>query len=54
LQFAVRPIRGRTAICFIYIKRHDYMTHDQPNPTRIVPAAPLVDWTAPHGREALA
>lgn len=36
-----------------HIKRHYYMTHDQLNPTRIVPAGPEVDWNAPHGREAL-
>lgn len=33
-----------------HIKRHYYMTHDQINPTRIVPAGPAIDWTAPHGR----
>jgi putative glutathione S-transferase len=37
-----------------HIKRHYYMTHDQLNPTRIVPLGPRVDWMAPHGREALA
>jgi glutathionyl-hydroquinone reductase len=36
-----------------HIKRHYYMTHDHLNPSRIVPAGPLVDWDAPHGREAL-
>lgn len=29
---------------FDHIKRHYYMTHDQLNPTRIVPAGPVVDW----------
>jgi putative glutathione S-transferase len=38
---------------FDHIKRHYYMTHDQINPTRIVPKGPLVDWTAPHGRARL-
>jgi putative glutathione S-transferase len=38
---------------FDHIKRHYYMTHDQLNPSRIVPAGPLMDWDAPHGREAL-
>jgi putative glutathione S-transferase len=33
------------------IKRHYYMTHDEINPTRIVPVGPLQDLTAPHGRE---
>ncbi|NNC30011.1 glutathione S-transferase family protein [Longimicrobium terrae] len=36
-----------------HIKRHYYMTHDQINPTRIVPKGPVIDWTEPHGREAL-
>lgn len=36
-----------------HIKRHYYMTHDQLNPTRIVPLGPLVDWTAPHTRNRL-
>ncbi|MDT7551687.1 MAG: glutathionyl-hydroquinone reductase [Pseudonocardiales bacterium] len=31
---------------FDHIKRHYYMTHPQLNPTRIVPAGPLLDWTA--------
>jgi glutathionyl-hydroquinone reductase len=35
------------------IKRHYYTTHPQLNPSRIVPAGPLLDWSAPHGREAL-
>ena len=47
-----RPGFGET-VSFDHIKRHYYMTHDQLNPTRIVPKGPLVDWTAPHGREAL-
>jgi glutathionyl-hydroquinone reductase len=36
---------------FDHIKRHYYLTHAHLNPSRIVPAGPLVDWTAPHGRE---
>ncbi len=36
---------------FDHIKRHYYATHDQINPTRIVPIGPLADaWLAPHGR----
>lgn len=38
---------------FDHIKRHYYMTHLQLNPSRIVPAGPLVDWTAPHQRAEL-
>jgi putative glutathione S-transferase len=38
---------------FDHIKRHYYMTHDEINPTRIVPIGPLNDLTAPHGRERL-
>jgi putative glutathione S-transferase len=39
---------------FDHIKRHYYMTHDEINPTRIVPLGPLLDLTAPHGREKVA
>jgi len=35
------------------IKQHYYYTHDDINPTRIVPIGPLLDLTSPHGREAL-
>lgn len=34
-----------------HIKRHYYFTHDDINPTRIVPLGPLLDFTRPHGRE---
>jgi putative glutathione S-transferase len=47
-----RPGFGDTTD-FDHIKRHYYMTHEKLNPTRIVPKGPLVDWTAPHGRERL-
>jgi glutathionyl-hydroquinone reductase len=36
-----------------HIKRHYYMTHDQLNPTRIVPKGPLIDWSEPSEREGL-
>ena len=36
-----------------HIKRHYYMTHDEINPTRIVPIGPQLDFTRPHGREKL-
>lgn len=35
---------------FDHIKRHYYMTHDQINPTRIVPIGPELDLNRPHGR----
>jgi putative glutathione S-transferase len=38
---------------FDHIKRHYYVTHDDINPTRIVPIGPLLDLTSAHGREAL-
>lgn len=44
-----RPGFGDT-VNFDHIKRHYYMTHDQINPTRIVPKGPIVDWNEPHGR----
>jgi putative glutathione S-transferase len=36
---------------FDHIKRHYYVTHDEINPTRIVPLGPIQDLSAPHGRE---
>lgn len=39
---------------FDHIKRHYYYTHDDINPTRIVPIGPLLDLSSPHGRERLA
>jgi glutathionyl-hydroquinone reductase len=38
---------------FDHIKRHYYVTHDDINPTRIVPIGPLQDLNSPHGRERL-
>jgi glutathionyl-hydroquinone reductase len=35
------------------IKRHYYITHDDINPTRIVPIGPLQFLNTPHGRERL-
>jgi putative glutathione S-transferase len=44
------PGFGET-VDFDDIKRHYYGTHDQINPTRIVPAGPdLTGWLAPHNR----
>jgi len=36
-----------------HIKRHYYMTHEEINPTRIVPLGPILNLTEPHGRERL-
>lgn len=38
---------------FDHIKRHYYVTHDDLNPTRIVPIGPALDLLSPHGRDAL-
>ena len=38
---------------FDHIKRGYYSSHDDINPTRIVPVGPLQDLTAPHSREQL-
>ncbi|MGO9197978.1 MAG: glutathione S-transferase family protein [Acidimicrobiales bacterium] len=35
---------------FDHIKRHYYVTHGRLNPSRIVPAGPLLDWGAPTDR----
>ncbi len=40
-------------VYFDHIKRHYYFTHDDINPTRIVPIGPVLDLTRPHGRERL-
>ncbi len=47
--YAIPAFGGNTL--FGQIKRHYYMTHPQLNPSRIVPDGPLIDWTAPSGRE---
>lgn len=36
-----------------HIKRHYYITHDEINPTGIVPLGPELDFMRAHGREAL-
>jgi putative glutathione S-transferase len=36
-----------------HIKRHYYMTHEDINPSRIVPMGPLLDLWKPHGRQGL-
>ncbi len=38
---------------FDHVKRHYYITHTAINPTQIVPLGPVLDLTAPHGRERL-
>ena len=38
---------------FDHIKRHYYITHDDINPTGIVPVGPALDLNSPHGREQL-
>jgi glutathionyl-hydroquinone reductase len=35
---------------FDHIKRHYYITHNDINPTRIVPVGPVLDLMTPHGR----
>jgi len=39
---------------FEHIRRHYYESHRSINPTGIVPVGPLLNFTAPHGRERLA
>lgn len=38
---------------FTHIKHHYFESHDSVNPQRIVPAGPLLDLDAPHGRDHL-
>ncbi len=40
----------RATVNLDHIKRHYYVTHEQINPTRIVPIGPELDLEAPHGR----
>ena len=42
-----------STVDFNQIKRHYYYTHDDINPTRIVPIGPVQDLLTPHGRERL-
>jgi putative glutathione S-transferase len=42
-----------STVNFDHIKRHYYGTHDEINPTRIVPIGPLLDLDAPHERARL-
>jgi putative glutathione S-transferase len=41
----------RETVNLEHIKRHYYITHDDINPTRIVPIGPAENLDAPHGRE---
>ncbi len=45
--------RVAETVNFDHIKRHYYYTHDDINPTRIVPIGPQQDLGSPHGRERL-
>lgn len=36
-----------------HVKAHYYRSHDDINPTGFVPVGPDLDWTVPHGREAM-
>ncbi|MFO6465700.1 glutathione S-transferase family protein [Jannaschia sp. KMU-145] len=38
---------------FDHIVRHYHYSHESINPHRIIPINPVLDWTAPHGRDAL-
>lgn len=38
---------------FDHIRRHYLYSHETINPNRIVSIGPVIDWLAPHGREAL-
>jgi putative glutathione S-transferase len=44
-----RPAIGKT-VNFQHIKNHYYMSHPHVNPSRIVPAGPVVDFNQPHDR----
>jgi glutathionyl-hydroquinone reductase len=40
----------KETVNMMHIKHHYYGSHETINPTRIVPAGPLIDFNAPHGR----
>jgi putative glutathione S-transferase len=40
-------------IHFDHFVRHYHYSHDSINPHRIIPINPIIDWSEPHGREAL-
>jgi putative glutathione S-transferase len=42
-----------STVNFDHIKRHYYVTHDDINPTGIVPLGPVIDFTTPHNRATL-
>ncbi|MFC1519910.1 glutathione S-transferase family protein [Pseudomonadota bacterium] len=39
---------------FEHIKQHYYFSHQQINPTQIVPVGPEIDYSSPHNRDSLA
>jgi putative glutathione S-transferase len=43
----------RETVSFPHIRRHYHYSHESVNPHRIVPAGPVLDFEAPHGRETL-
>ncbi|MGM0584813.1 MAG: glutathione S-transferase family protein [Pseudomonadota bacterium] len=43
----------RETVDFDHIRRHYHYSHDSINPHRIVPAGPVLDFDAPHGRGRL-
>jgi putative glutathione S-transferase len=49
--YQYRDVAG--TVNFDHIKRHYYYTHENLNPTRIVPIGPILDLNAPHAREKL-
>ena len=44
----------KETVNFDHIRSHYYGSHESVNPTRIVPAGPLIDFDEPHGRENIA
>ena len=43
----------RDVVQFDHFVRHYHYSHETINPHRIIPINPVIDWDAPHGREAL-
>ena len=43
----------RKTVNFAHIVRHYHYSHDSINPHRIIPINPVLDYDAPHGRDAM-
>ncbi len=52
-QWAAPEGRVAETVNFEHIVRHYHYSHETVNPHRIIPINPVLDWEAPHGRDAV-